>query len=250
MRYQEETSARRRPHCTLLLLAAILVVSSSTAATADTIRAIGTPLEALASTAAIVEGTVKENAYTFDEKAGPRTVATLTDVRADFGRFSDTTLPLATLGGPIDEKRGLFIPELPLLTDDTRYLVFLTNVSWFFSPVVESYVFRLEPDANGNEFLIAPTGHVVVGLSESGLQFSDDPVIDPQVDLGKPTAKHPLLDPALLTGALSKDRFLALVGRFLKAAPLQGEFIGSPATDRVWNQIVTGDDSLRNASAH
>jgi hypothetical protein len=230
MRYQEETSARRRPLCSLLLLAAILVVSSSTAATADTINAIGTPLDALASTAAIVEGTVKENAYTFDEKAGP--------------------LPLATLGGPINEKQGLFIPELPLLTDDTRYLVFLTNVSWFFSPVVEHYVFRLEPDANGNEFLISPSGHVVLGLSESGLQFSDDPVIDPQVDLGKPTDRNPLLDPALLTGALSKDRFLALVGRFVKTVPLQGAFIGSPATDRVWNQIVTGDDSLRNANAH
>ncbi|HEV7505910.1 MAG TPA: hypothetical protein VGS07_13465 [Thermoanaerobaculia bacterium] len=251
MRYQEETSARRLPHFTLLLLTAILMVSSSTGATADTIEAVGNPLDALANTAAIVEGTVKENSYTFDEKAGPRTVATLVDVQADFGRFADTIVPLATLGGPISEKQGLFIPELPLPTDDTRYLVFLTNVDWFFSPVVESYVFRLEPDANGNEKLIAPSGYAVVGVSADGLLFSSDPVVDTtQTDLDKPTARRPLLDgaPAVLASAMSKERFLAAVGNLLKTVPLQGAFNSSPSRDRIWNRIPTGDKSLRNAN--
>jgi hypothetical protein len=250
MRYQEETSARRRPQFIGLLLAAILVMmSSNKSATADTIKAIGTPLDALASTAAIVEGTVTENANTFDKTAGPRTVATLSDVRTDFGSFRDTTLSLATLGGPINDKQGLLIPELPILTGDTRYLVFLTNATWFFSPVVENYVFRIENDAAGNEVLITPSGYLVLGLASDGLALSDNPVIDTQVDLGKPTAKLPLLDGAVLTGAMSKTTFLAVVGRLLRTTPLQGAFATSPDASRVWNQIVTGDDSLRNANA-
>src|SRR5947209_11470107 len=117
MRYQEATSARRLPQFIWLLLTAILVMASSTGAIADSIRAVETPLDALASTAAIVEGTIRENTYTFDPAAGPRTVATLADVTADFGRLDDKTLPLDTLRGPISENQELFIPELPLLTD-------------------------------------------------------------------------------------------------------------------------------------
>jgi hypothetical protein len=244
MRYQEKV-ARLRPQFIGLLLTAILVVSSSTGATADTIKAIGTPLDALAGTAAIVEGTVTANTNTFDKNAGPRRVATLSDVTVDFGRFDDKTLSLATLGGPINDTQGLFIPELPILTDDTRYIVFLTNATWFFSPVVENYAFRLETDANGNEVLITPSGYLVVGLTPDGLQLSDNPVVETQVDLGKPTAKLPLLDGAVLTGAMPKTTFLAVVGRLLSAAPLQGVFATSPDPSRVWNQIATSQPALR-----
>ena len=248
MRYQNVTSASRRLRFKQLLLTATLVVVASPGAFADSIRAIQTPLDALASTAAIVEGTVRENTNTFDSAAGPRTVATLTDVTTDFGRFGDRTVQLATLGGPISEKQELFIPELPQLTDETRYLVFLTNASWFFSPVVESYVFRLELDPRRRiEVLIAPSGHVVTGLSEDGLEFSDEPAVDTQVDFARPHVQLSLLEgaPALLASGMSKGDFLVTVGRLLKAAPLQGEFLSSPARDRIWNQIATGAAPLR-----
>ncbi|MBW8879118.1 MAG: hypothetical protein JF614_29605 [Acidobacteria bacterium] len=251
MRYQEETSARRRPQFIGLLLTAILVVTSNTGAIADSIRAVENPLDALASTAAIVEGTIRENAYTFDPAAGPRTVATLADATADFGRLDDKTLPLATLGGPISEKQELFIPELPVLTDDTRYLVFLTNADWFFSPVVENYVFRLETDPQrGTDVLIAPSGRAVVGLSADGLEFSQEPVVDTQIDFISPHAKLRLRDGAAaqLATAMSKQDFLAAVRDLLKAAPLQGEFRSSPARDRVWNQITAEAAPLRDAN--
>ena len=242
MRYQESISARRQPKFRWLLLAATLVVSSSTTAMADSIRAVETPFDALASTAAIVEGTVKENIYTFDRAAGPRTVATLVDVTTDFGRYGDRTLELATLGGPISEKQELLIPELPQLTDETRYLVFLTNADWFFSPVVENYVFRLEIDPRrGTEVLIAPSGLAVMGLSaEEGLEFSDEPVVDTQVDFSRPHTQLRLLDgaPAILASAMSKEDFLVAVRDLLRTVPLQGEFRSTPARDRVWNQIT------------
>jgi hypothetical protein len=123
MSYQGTAAAKRGAPIRWLLLTPTLVVSSSPGLIADTLRPVETPLDALANTAAIVEGTVKETSYTFDSAAGPRTVAPLVDVTTDFGRFEDRTLELATLGGPIDEKQELYIPELPQLTDDTRYLV-------------------------------------------------------------------------------------------------------------------------------
>ena len=146
-----------------------LLLSASSGVFADSIRAVETPLDALANTAAIVEGTVRENTYTFDPVAGPRTVATFADVTVDFGVYGDRTLQLATLGGPISDTQELFIPELPQVTDGTRYLVFLTNVDWFFSPIVENYVFRLETDPRrGVDVLIAPSGRAIVALSADG----------------------------------------------------------------------------------
>lgn len=241
MRYQKDMAApRRRPQLMWVLLTA-LAASSSTSAIADTARGVETPLDALASTAAIVEGTVRETAYTFDRAAGPRTVATLIGVTPEFGSYRDDTLQLATLGGPISEREGLFIPELPRLTDDTRYLVFLTNVDWFFSPVVESYVFRLETGPRGTDILIAPSGHAVVGLTAEGLEFSEEPVVDTQVDFSRLSAKPRLLEGAdeVLAEAMSKQDFLVAIRELLSSVPLQGEFRSSPARDRVWNQITT-----------
>lgn len=245
MRYQEKITARLRPQLVGFLLSAVLMVFTSAAAFADSVRAVQTPLDAFASTAAIVEGTVTDNATTFDKNAGPRRVTTFSDLRVDFGRLDSKTLSLATLGGPINDTQGLFIPELPILTDDTRYIVFLTNATWFFSPVVESYAFRIEDDAAGNEVLITPSGYLVLGITSDGLALSDNPVTDTQVDLGKPTAKLPLLDGAVLTGAMPKATFLAVVGRLLNTTPLQGAFAAAPDATRVWNQIATGQPPLR-----
>ena len=247
MIYKGKAAARHGAPIRWLLLIATLVISASSGAVADTIRPVETPLDALANTAAIVEGMVKENSYTFDDKAGPRTVAPLVDVTTDFGRFEERTLELATLGGPINEKQELYVPELPQLTDDTRYLVFLTNVDWFFSPVVESYVFRLEKGPRGTDVLIAPSGHAVEGLTADGLEFTDEPVVDEQVDASRPNVKpRPVENAAeLLANAMSKDDFLAAVRDLLRTVPLQGEFRGSPARDRVWNQISTNPAPLR-----
>ena len=241
MRYQEEVSVRRRLRFKGLLLIATLAVAWSSRAAADTVGAVNSPLDALASTAAIIEGSVTAHAYTYDRMAGPRTVATLSDVRALFGSYGDQTLEVATLGGRITADRWLFIPELPRLTADTRYLVFLTNADWFYSPVVESYVFRLEPGPRGSDVLIHPSGHAVVGVSADGLELSADPVVDTQLDFLTPHAKLHLLggDPSPLADAMSKEAFLAAIQDLLRTVPLRGDFRTSPAGDRVWDQMST-----------
>ena len=234
MRYQEKALIYRG-----LLLLAILALSWSGSAAADTAGAVNSPLDALANTAAVVEGRVTAIGSTYDRVAGPRTTATLSDVRAHFGRYDDRSLDVPMLGGRITDEKWLFIPELPRFTEDTRYLAFLTNVDWFYSPVVEDYVFQLETGPRGTDVLIAPSGHVVEGLSAEGLVFSSDPVVDTQLDFLRPHAKPRLLDdPALLANAMSKEDFLAAVADLSRTVPLRGEFRLSPAGDRVWNEIA------------
>jgi len=236
MRSQEKTAG--------LFLAAILMVSWSRGAAADTDRDLNSPLDALASTAAIVEGSVSSHEMTYDRAAGPRTIATLSDIRTQFGRYEDRTLQLAILGGRVSESRWLFIPELPRLADDTRYLIFLTSSAWFYSPVVGDYVFRLEPGPRGSDVLITPEGHAVVGLSAEGLEISDDPVVETRFDFLTPYAKPRLLDsdPSLLANAMSKEAFLAVLQDLMRTMPLRGEFRNTPAGDRVWNQIAVDED--------
>lgn len=240
MRYQEKTSG---PKFRRWLLAATLALVWSQGATADTLQAISTTRDALAGTAAIVEGRVADISYTYDAAAGPRTVATLQDVTTHFGRYSERRLEVATLGGPIGGRKWLHVPELPRLTEDTRYIVFLTNVDWFFNPLVEEYVFRLEPGPHG-DVLIAPSGHAVLGVSLEGLELSPEPVVDTQVELLTPNAKPRLLDGAstVLAGALPKEGFLAALRDLLREVSLQGEYRTSPSRDRVWNRIATAEE--------
>lgn len=238
---QEKVAIRRRFQ--RFLLAAFLAMPSSQAVKADTIQSIDSPLDALASTAAVVEGYVTAESYTFHTAAGPRNVATLTDVTTHLGRYGDSTLQVATLGGPVPGDRWLFVPELPRLTEDTHYLVFLANSSWFFTPVVENYVFRIELNGRGTEVLISPTGHAVVGVSAAGLELSADPVLDTQIDFLTPNARLRVIDSAPLANAMSKANFLAAIRDLARTVPLQGDFRTSPASDRVWDRIETVGDA-------
>jgi hypothetical protein len=230
MRYQEKALV-----CRGLLLLAILALSWSGIATAG-------PLDTLARTAAVVEGRVTAITSTYDRAAGPRTTATLSDVRSHFGRYDGRTLDVAMLGGRITDGKWLFIPELPRFTEDTRYLAFLTNTEWFYCPVVQDYVFQLETGPRGTDVLIDPTGNAVVGLSAEGLELSSEPVVDTQLDFLRPYAKPRVLDPALLANALSKEDFLAAVAVLSRTVPIQGEFRSFPARGRVWDQLSVEEE--------
>ena len=205
---------------------------------ADTTDEVHSTLDALSNTAAVVEGRVSDIAYTYDSAAGPRVMATLNDVATHLGSFGERTLDVATLGGPVSQRRWLFIPELPRLTTDTRYLLFLTNVDWFYTPVVGNYIFRLEPGSQGTDVLIDPSGYAVVGVSADGLQLARNPSVDPQLDFLTPHAKQRLLDDdhSQLAGAMSKDAFLSAIKEILRTAPLRGEFRRLPAAGRIWNR--------------
>ncbi len=222
----------------LTLLSAAVLAAWGGELVADTRNVVHSTLDAISNTAAIVEGHVMDYSYAYDPASGPRTVATLSNVTTHFGDFRDHTVAVATLGGPIAERRWLFMPELPHLTVDTRYLVFLTNVDWFYTPVVGNYIFRLEPGPDGADVLIDPSGRAVVGVSAAGLRLTPDPVVDGQLDFLTPQVKPQVLEAerSQLARGMSKEAFLSSIRMMLQSAPLTGEFQRLPTAGRVWNR--------------
>jgi hypothetical protein len=170
----------------LMFLLATLLGLWSRESIADTIDVVRSTRDAIVNTAVVVEGRVTDITYTYDAAEGPRTVATLSDVTTHFGSFDESTLRIATLGGPISPTRWAFVPELPRLTKETRYLLFLTNVDWFYTPVVGEYIFQLELNSQGTDVLIGPSGHAVVGVNEGELSYTPAPVLDNQFDFLTP----------------------------------------------------------------
>src|SRR6185295_3688262 len=194
--------------------------------------------------AAVIEGKASAGSYSWSTTAGPRTLFTLSDVRTHFGQTQAGSLQIATLGGPVSDARFLFIPELPRLTAETRYLVFLNNVDWFFTPVVGNYLFRLETGPKGTDVLIDPDGRAVLGVSEAGLDLTPDPVVDTTLDFLHPDAQPAILDRArpLLDGALSKEEFLAAIRDLQAIEPIHGEYRTLPTPGRIWDQIEAAED--------
>jgi hypothetical protein len=231
--------------CGRWLLAAILLLSWSRSAAADTARDVRTSYDALASTAAVVEGSVTANVFAYDAAAGPRTVASMINVTPRLGTYRERTLDLSILGGQLTDGRWVYVPELPHLTDGTRYLVFLTNSVWLYSPVVTDWIFRLEPGPRGDDVLITPTGHLVQGLTANGLELSSDPVIDTGIDFLRPFAPGGWIntDPALLASGMSKTDFLAALQVLARTVPPQGSFLPTPDTSRVWNRWTTAAET-------
>src|SRR5690606_32057317 len=112
---------------------------------------IATPRDALVASAAVVEGEVTEIFYTYDEREGPRTVVTLSGVSVHLGEYEEDFVDIAYLGGPLPDGRYLNVSELPTFAFGQRYLVFLHEGGWFYSPVVTTHAYRLEKGPSGDD---------------------------------------------------------------------------------------------------
>jgi hypothetical protein len=103
---------------------------------------------ALGQTAAIVEGTVSNISYTFDEAPGegPREVAILTDlvVHAGGGGVLEEPIEILSLRGFLPNGDSITVSHTPILTPGKRYILFLRNTYWRFSPILLDYYFRRE----------------------------------------------------------------------------------------------------------
>ncbi|WP_437481088.1 hypothetical protein WME75_36885 [Sorangium sp. So ce1014] len=224
--------------------AALLATTAASGAKADTLTQVVTTIDALNSTAAVVEGRVVDIAFTYDPVEGPRTVATLADVKTHLGTPIRGELKISTLGGPHPNGRRLYIPELPEFHADSTYIVFLTRTDWFYSPVVSSFAFRVE-NVGSRQILINQQGHAIVGASALGIELSGRPVSAVQNESTTRLERPALLAGAesRATGALSKSDFLTSLSSLAKSAAPRGEFRRSVAPGRTWNitKVAPGD---------
>ena len=124
----------------------------------------------LARTAAVVYGVVQEIRYTYDDVQGPRTLTRLEGLAVHLGAVEPAVpgeLTLDSFGGY--KPNGRFVSEVhtPGFLAQSRVLLFLSNLDWFYSPVVDDLVFRVER-VGGKEVVIAASGEAVIGWSDQG----------------------------------------------------------------------------------
>lgn len=133
-------------------------------------RATDSMRSILSQTAAVVEGTVTEVRFEYDEKRGPRTITALSDLRIHLGAVgseSPSQVLLDSFGGKLPNGKMLREAHVPTFGRGQTVLVFLRNTEWFFSPVVGRMAFRVETVA-GKRLLITGAGAVVTGVDRTG----------------------------------------------------------------------------------
>jgi hypothetical protein len=127
---------------------------------------------------AVLEGTVEDVRFDYDECGGPRTVIRLNTVETLLGGRHESGLELRTFGGPLPNGNFMSASELPRYVLGARYLLLLRNTDWRFSPVIGHLAFRLESIGN-KRVLINTAGFAVTGVDASGIRTTESQLMSP-----------------------------------------------------------------------
>jgi hypothetical protein len=118
---------------------------------------------------AIVEAEVHDISTDYDQCEGPRTVLHLSGVRSRLGMSHTDTMSLRVFGGAMPGGRAVEMSESPRYVLGQRYLLFLFNSDWRFSPVIGDLAYRVQ-SVEGARVLISPGGLGVTGVSPSWVE--------------------------------------------------------------------------------
>jgi hypothetical protein len=124
----------------------------------------------LRQTAAVIEGDVQDVSFRYDEREGPRTVATVGNIVVHVGSLGQSpprTLELRSFGGFLPDGREVIAMHVPSFTVGKRHVVFLRNTEWTLSPVAFGFVFRVERKGAATA-IVDPFGRLVAGVGLSG----------------------------------------------------------------------------------
>jgi len=167
----------------------------------------------LTRSAAVIEGIVRDIKYSYDEHTGPRTVVSLDVTKVHAGTYDEPRVELRMLGGPTPDGRFMSTSETVDFAIGKTYIVFLTNQSWFYSPMPAAPL-RVERVA-GKEVLLNPQGHPMTGLSPRGLRFGYETVFQNSIASSRTTIQTTTANPRLVVaGSLDRAGF----GRVLREA--------------------------------
>lgn len=126
--------------------------------------------DVLRQTAAVIEGDVQDVSFRYDDREGPRTVATMANIVVHIGSLGSSpprTLELRSFGGFLPDGREVIAMHVPAFSPGKRHVVFLRNTDWFLSPVAFGFVFRVEQQGSRAP-IVDPFGRLVVGVGMSG----------------------------------------------------------------------------------
>lgn len=231
-------------------------IARAAPASAPKARAVVDLASALAQTAAVVEGTVRELRAEYNDAEGPWTRIVLGDVQVHLGALPKAeggsparSLELWQFGGSLPNGRLVVAAELPVLLKGKRYLLFLRNTEWNVSPIVGPWALRVEPLGSG-EALVTSDGQAVLGAGEAGLTLGaalfEPAPLDGSAAKPRPaataTAAASLPDRAALLRALAA----AMTAQRLQAS---GIFLPRPAGRFHWRGQAVAPHGQVNSSA-
>lgn len=207
-------------------------------ATARKPQAADTLPRAIEQTSAVIEGVVSRIEYEYTEEEGPWTVVTLSNTQTHLGK-APSEVKIRQFGGPLPNGHRLVVAELTEFIHGKRYLVFLRNTAWNLSPVVSQYALRVET-VGGRELLVNDEGQTVIGVGQSGLEFSSPLVPRPDVS-GISPSQETANRPVATALALDRTQLMGLLKAEMSArgAHVGGEFFDCPAGEFRWRRVAT-----------
>lgn len=226
----------------------------------------------LEQSSGLVEATIDEVIYTFHPFRGPREDVVLGNLTVHFGTVPGNGLTLRSFRGPLEppfdpeDPNEVFVDatEMPRFVAGARYLLFLRNSSWFYSPVVGTGAFRVETIGT-KEVLIDQAGYALnpnptMDAFEVGDPLVADSVIAPDpltpkrlfdttLNLGAPADPQPMLpgvDEDTVANAWDRAGFVAFIGNLAQGCtlPFEGEFLEWPDPRLRWDKL--GEGQLAN----
>jgi hypothetical protein len=198
------------------------------------------PREALGEAAAVIEGRVTSVEETYDDQEGPRYVAVLSEVQVHLGALPADVVELRTLGGLLPDGKRFHVSDVARLTLGTRYIIFLQSGEWFHSPVLGTYAYRLEHDAErGDDVLIAQNGTVLTALADEAFEHTGQQVLRVGYDILEPFRANAILPSSggVLARGMPKSRFLASISNY-DAIPDDAEFSPLPHQREYWSMAT------------
>ena len=227
-------------HCVLrAATAASILAAVAPVADAAPPGGLGSLKSVIERTAAVVEGDVSAIRYDYDERTGPRTLVTLGEPRVHLGSAPPGPLKLQPMSGPLPDGRFLMIPELPRFSQPGRYLVFLENTTWFYSPVVGALALRVEV-VDGTELLISQEGFAVTGIGRDGLSYEGPQLFEPVREITRRLAPPVALERDGAPRGLSVAAFVAALSAFAAREGVEfgGGFSAVPDPSRTWRKTT------------
>lgn len=201
----------------------------------------------LEQTAAVVEGTVTAISYSFDDQLGPRTNVTFGSLASRVGSLKpSTTLTLPFYGGPSADGTSFYAAaHVARFVQGAKYVLFLANHDWFFSPVLSNNAFRVET-VGGRDILVDSDGMGVTGVSverfeRTGAQITESAGLDRRNPFAAPKMIAAAASPEV-TACMGKESFISAVGAYsepgMAATAFDGSFLPAPQP-WVWNNMPT-----------
>jgi hypothetical protein len=147
----------------------------------------------LSGVASIVEADIVGARYVYDDTYGPRTIATLSNIKVLAGTAIKTT-EISQLGGPLPSGDIVTVAELPVLTPKSHHILFLMDGPWYFTPIWAGLAFRVER-ISGRDIVMTNEGHPVLSFSSRGVGAGNTQLLSPRDEL------DPLQPASVLTTA-------------------------------------------------